>query len=114
MQLNIINFKILYFILNCSLNIFNSLTSFKFLFTKYPTKEIIYNGTDITLAEKNIIPTLINGIPFIWAPKNKEYKTIPVEIWIYVKFLDTFFENFFIFMRPLSSLYYILNLYWYK
>ena len=34
--------------------------------------------------------------------------------WIYVKFLDTFFENFFIFMRPLSSLYYILNLYWYK
>ena len=35
-------------------------------------------------------------------------------IWIYVKFLDTFFENFFIFMRPLSSLYYILNLYWYK
>ena len=34
--------------------------------------------------------------------------------WIYVKFLDTFFENFFIFMSPLSSLYYILNLYWYK
>jgi len=36
------------------------------------------------------------------------------QFWIYVKFLDTFFENFFIFMRPLSSLYYILNLYWYK
>ena len=34
--------------------------------------------------------------------------------WIYVKFLDTFFENFFIYMRPLSLLHYILNLYWYK
>lgn len=45
--------------------------------------------------------------------KNKELN--PLEwTWIYVKFLDTFFENFFIFMRPLSSLYYILNLYWYK
>ena len=36
------------------------------------------------------------------------------ETWIYVKFLDTFFENFFIYMRPLSLLHYILNLYWYK
>ena len=34
--------------------------------------------------------------------------------WIYVKFLDTFFENFFIYMRPLSFLYDILNLHWYK
>ena len=35
-------------------------------------------------------------------------------LWIYVKFLDTFFENFFIYMRPLSFLYDILNLHWYK
>lgn len=43
-----------------------------------------------------------------------DYHREDERIWIYVKFLDTFFENFFIFMRPLSSLYYILNLYWYK
>ena len=42
---------------------------------------------------------LIKSLPY----KNRDYTR-----------LDTFFENFFIFMRPLSSLYYILNLYWYK